>query len=188
MAFDRQANTGISAEDLALGFGLRPGAQNGVGTYFYKALASYLFPTGTYVGIGFERSNYGYASFVPPSVLDFYPKVLAGTMRQSGAMASLAQPFGRATVMMSAGALWDLSNPMYGRGSDYRATQFSFGGKYAFNDTFGVYAYYSVIQNRQNQNANLGAPLYTNNLGTPRADLASGDRPRAFGVGAIAHF
>ena len=186
-AFDRQANTGVDVDTLEQGFGLRTDALNGVATYYYEVLASYRFPFGTYLGAGVERSNYGFLLLVPPTS-GFYAGFNRGVMRQTGAMASIAQPIGRATLMASAGLLSDLSNAFYGSGSDYRTAQFSLGAKYAFTDRFGAYVVFTGIQNRSQQDVNLGAPIYSNNLGTAQAYLAPGDKPRSIGFGALVRF
>ena len=99
-AYDRQANTGVDVDNLEQGFGLRTDALNGVATYYYEVLASYRFPFGTYLGAGVERSNYGFLLLVPPTS-GYYANFNQGVMRQTGAMASVAQPWGRATLMVS---------------------------------------------------------------------------------------
>ncbi len=186
-AFDRQANTGVDVDTLEQGFGLRTDALNGVATYFYEIVASFRFPTGTYLGAGIERSNYGFLLLVPPTG-GFYSNLNQGVMRQTGAMASIAQAWGRATLMASAGLLSDLSNAFYGQGSDYRTAQLSVGAKYAFTDRFGAYAFFTGIQNHAQQDVNLGAQIYSNNLGTTQAYLAPGDKPRSIGFGALVRF
>ncbi len=186
--FDLQANTGVNADTLKQGAGLHTEAVNGASTYFYELAASYRFRFGTYIGAGFERSNYGFALLVPPSTTSFYPTLNTGWMRQNGGMASVAQAIGKATLMGSAGLLWNLSDPMYGSSADYRAMQYSLGVKYAVNDHFGAYAYATAVQNGAQQIVNLGAPLYSNNLGTLDAALAPGNKPRAAGLGALVRF
>jgi hypothetical protein len=186
-AFDRQANTGVDVDNLQQGFGLRTNALNGIATYYYEVLASYRFPFGTYLGAGVERSNYGFLLLVPPTS-GYYANFNQGVMRQTGAMASVAQLVGRATLMVSAGFLSDLSNTFYGSGSDYRSAQVSAGAKYAFTDRFGAYVFFTAIQNRVQQDVNLGAPIYSNNLGTTQAYLAPGDKPRSAGFGALVRF
>jgi hypothetical protein len=150
-------------------------------------LASYRFPFGTYLGAGVERSNYGFLLLVPATT-GFYTPLNQGVMRQTGAMASIAQPWGHATFMASAGFLSDLSNAFYGQGSDYRTAQLSVGAKYAFTDRFGAYAFFTGIQNHVQQDVNLGAPIYSNNLGTTTAYLAPGNKPRSIGFGALVRF
>ena len=186
-AYDRQANTGIDVDNLEQGFGLRTDALNGVATYYYEFIASFRCPFGTYVGVGLERSNYGFLLLMPPTS-GFYSPLNRGVMRQTGAMASIAQPIGRLTLMASAGFLSDLSNVFYGTGADYRTAQYSVGAKYAFTDRFGAYAFFTGIQNRPQQDVNLGAPIYSNNIGTTQAYLAPGDRPRSAGFGALVRF
>ena len=188
-AFDRQANTGVDVDTLGRGFGLRTDALNGIATYYYEVLASFHVPRfGTYVGLGVERTNYGFLLLVPPTNTGFYTAFNRGVMRQTGVMGSLAQPIGKATLMVSVGGLSSLSNAIYGSGADYRSRQYSFGAKYAFTDHFGAYAYFSAIQNRAQQDVNLGAPIYSNNLGTAQAYLAPGDKPRTGGLGALVRF
>jgi predicted porin len=187
-AFDRQANTGASVDALQRGFGLNTDAENGVATYYYEASASYHFWFGTYLGLGFERSNYGFMQLVPPTPTTFYSTLNVGVMRQSGGMFSVAQVIRKATLMASVGGLGSVSGAIYGAGRDYRAAQVSVGGKYAFNDHFASYVYFSAIQNRSRQDVNLGAPIYSNNLGTAQAYLAPGDNPRTAGVGALVRF
>jgi predicted porin len=188
VGLDYQRNTGINVDNWQQGLGLVTDAEDGPATYFYKAVASYLFPTQTYLGVGFERSNYGYLLFTPPSSSNFYPSLTQGTVRQNGAMASLAQKLGHATIMASAGALFGLDHSLYGRARDLQATQFSFGGKYDFNDLFAAYAYFTSIRNQAEQNVNLGQPVYSNNLGQSDAYMALGDSPHAVGIGIVARF
>lgn len=188
VGFDYQANTGVNVDNLQQGFGLHTDGEQDVATYFYKAVASYMFPTGTYFGAGFERSNYGYFLFVPPSGSNFYASTTTGTVRQSGAMASVAQLIGPVTLMASAGALFRPTSPIFGHSGDFRATQYSLGATLDFDDTFGAYAYFTAIRNEAQQDVNLGQPLYSNNLGTSSAYLALGNSPRAVGIGAIARF
>jgi predicted porin len=187
-AFDRQANTGVNVDTLQRGFGLTTDAENGVATYYYEAAATFRFRFGTYVGAGFERSNYGFMQLVPPSNTTFYATLNTGVMHQNGGMVSVAQVIRNVTLMASAGGLGSLSHSISGPGSDYRATQYSLGGKYAFSDHFGTYVYFTAIQNRPRQDVNLGAPIYSNNLGTAQAYLAPGDKPRTAGVGALVRF
>jgi hypothetical protein len=75
-----------------------------------------------------------------------------------------------------------------GSGDDYQATQFSVGAKYAFGRPFMVYVYFSRVENKPQQNINLGVPIYSNNLGTSEAFLAPGNSPMAGGIGMIARF
>jgi hypothetical protein len=187
--FDYQPDTGADVDALEQGFGLHTGAEDGVSTCFYKAVASYTLPTGTYLGVGYERSNYGYAQLIPPSPSDPLARVQTGTMRQGGGMVSVAQAFGDAAVMASYGKLWQLSHAVRGAGRDYVATQFSVGARYAFGEHFATYVYFTRIDNGSAQAVNLGqSPLYSNNLGSDNAYLAPGDSPRALGVGVIARF
>jgi predicted porin len=185
---DYQSNTGINVDDLQQGLGLHTDSQLGVATYFYKVVASFLFPTKTYVGVGVERANYGFLEFIPPSPASFYATRRSSTLHQNGAMASFAQGVGRATLMVSAGALLAPDSALAGSVGDFRATQLSAGAKYAFNDLFGAYAYFTSIRNRAQQDINLGMPVYSNALGTSKAFLAPGDSPNAVGIGVIARF
>jgi predicted porin len=188
--FDRQENTGPDLDLLQQGYGFGVDAQDGVATSFWKVLAGYRCPTfGTYVGAGYERASYGYALFVPASVSTPYSHVAKGTMHQGGVMVSAAQPIGPATLMASYARLGSLSNAAVGEGADYQGSQYSLGAKWAFNDAFAVYAYYTEIKNHALQTLDLGqAPLFGNELGTPSAFLSPGTSPSAFGLGAIARF
>jgi predicted porin len=185
---DYQANTGINVDNLQQGLGMHTDGEQDVSTYFYKAIASYLFPTGTYLGVGFERSNYGYFIFVPPTGSNFYASTTTGTVHQNGGMVSIAQVIGPVTLMGSAGALFKASNPIFAHSGDFRATQYSLGAKIDFSDTFGAYAYYTAIRNLAQQDVNLGQPIYSNNFGTSSAYLSLGDSPHAAGIGVIARF
>jgi predicted porin len=187
-AFDRQENTGVNVDSLLHGFGLNTDAENGVATYYYEAVASFHSRSGTYVGVGIERGNYGFLHLVPPTSTVIYATLDRGVMHQTGGMASVAQVICRMTVMLSGGALLNLSDAILGAGSDYRAWQVSLGAKYAFNDHFGAYLFGTAVHNRAQQQVNLGAPVYSNNLGTPQAYLAPGDSPRTAGVGALVRF
>ena len=186
--FDRQINTGVNVDTLQRGFGLSMDAENGIATYYWEAVASYRFRFGTYVGAGFERSNYGFQQLIPPTPTNFYAIYNVGVMHQNGAMLSVAQEIRKVTIMASAGALLKLENSLYGPGSDYRAAQLTVGAKYTFSDHFGAYGFFTAIQNRARSDVNLGAPIYSNNLGTPQAYLAPGDRPRAVGIGGVVRF
>jgi len=188
LGYDRQANTGVDSDALVRGEGMRLGAVNDVSTSFYKAIVSYTASTGTYVGIGYERSVYGYSSFVQPGTGIVYTPVTYGNMSQGGAMASIAQALGDLTLMGSIGKLGKLSNSIFGSGDDYQATQFSVGAKYSFGPVFMLYAFFSRVDNNPQQNINLGVPIYSNNLGTPDAFLAPGNKPMAGGTGLIARF
>jgi predicted porin len=186
---DYQGHTGANADQLQQGLGLRLDGEPGVGTYYYKVVASYTAPVGTFLGLGWERSNYGYSRFIPASVSDPVGRTVTGTMRQDSFMVSLAQPFGRATVMGSVAFLGGLQSAIFSRPADYEATQFSLGAKYDFNEHFALYAYGTSIRNGAQQNVNLGqAPLYSNGAGTADAFLAPGDDPHAVGVGLITRF
>ena len=140
------------------------------------------------MGAGFERSNYGYLLFTPPSSTNYYSSLSRGTLRQNGAMASLAQGLGHATLMASAGALFRLDHALYGRGRDFQATQYSLGAKYDFSDLFAGYAFFTAIRNQAQQDVNLGMPIYSNNFGTNSAYMALGDSPRSLGIGIAARF
>jgi len=188
VGYDHQSNTGVDSDALLQGEGIRIVPVNDVSTNFYKAIASYTFSTGTYVGLGYERSVYGFANFTQPESGTVYSQVTYGTMSQGGAMASVAQQLGNFTLMGSVGKLGKLSNSIVGSGDDYQATQFSVGAKYAFGRPFMVYAYFSRVENKPQQNINLGVPIYSNNLGTSEAFLAPGNSPMAGGIGMIARF
>jgi predicted porin len=186
--FDRQENTGVNVDALLHGFGLNTDAENGVATYYYEAVASFRSRLGTYVGVGLERSNFGFFQLMPPTTTVIYATLNRGVMHQTGGMASVAQVIRKATVMASAGALLNLGDSIYGAGADYRAWQVSLGAKYEFNAHFAAYLFGTAIHNRAQQQVNLGAPVYSNNLGTPQAYLAPGDSPRTAGVGALVRF
>ena len=188
VGLDYQTNTGINVDNWQQGLGAHTDAEDGPATYFYKAVASYLFPSRTYVGAGFERSNYGYLLFTPPSSTSFYSSLNRGTLRQNGAMASLAQGLGRATLMASAGALFRLEHTLYGHGRDFQATQYSLGAKFDFNELFAGYAFFTAIRNQAQQDVNLGMPVYSNNFGSNSAYMALGDSPRSLGIGIVARF
>ncbi len=168
--------------------GMRIGPVNDVSTNFYKVIVSYAAPTGTYVGLGYERSVYGFANFTQPGTGTVYSPIAYGTMSQGGAMASVAQAFEDLTLMGSFGKLGKLSDSIVGSGDDYQATQFSLGAKYAFGRPFMVYAYFTRVDNKPLQNINLGVPIYSNHLGTSEAFLAPGNNPMAGGIGLIARF
>ena len=188
--FDYQRNTGVDVDKLMQGFGLMTHAENDVATYFYKALVSYEFSTKTYLGIGVERSNYGYANFVPPTPANPYASIETGVMSQFGMMASVAQGIGdHLSLMASFGKLGNLAGSIHGAATDFSAMQFSGGAKYAFNERFAAYVYYTQIENSAQQTVNLGqASLYTNKVGTADAYLSPGNSPRALALGVIARF
>jgi predicted porin len=188
LGYDHQANTGVDSDALLAGEGMRIIGVNDVSTNFYKVIVSYTAPTGTYLGLGYERSVYGFANFTQPETGTVYSSITYGTMSQGGAMASVAQSFGKFTLMGSLGKLGKLSNSIVGSGDDYQATQYSVGAKYAFGRPFMVYAYFTRVENNSLQNINLGVPIYSNNLGTSEAFLAPGNNPMAGGIGLIARF
>jgi predicted porin len=187
--FDWQGNTGVNADQLQQGMGLRLDGEPGVATYYYKVVASWTAPSRTYLGAGWERSNYGYSQFVPPANGAAVGETVTGTMHTDALMVSIAQPFGKATVMASAAILGELKGAVAFAPADFKASQVSLGVKYDFNDHVASYAYGTLIKNAAQQNANLGqAPLYSNGAGTADAYLAPGNDPHAVGVGLIARF
>jgi predicted porin len=188
VGWDHQANTGVNDAALVQGEGFQLAPVNDVSTNYYKVMASYLAPTGTYFGVGYERSVYGFSQFIPPAPGSTLSPLVTGNMSQGGFMASIAQSLGDLALMASFGKLGPLSDSIFGNGADYQATQFSVGAKYAFNASFMAYAYFTRVNNDALQNINLGVPIFTNNLGTPSAFLAPGNKPMAGGVGMIARF
>ncbi|MBS2023957.1 MAG: porin [Deltaproteobacteria bacterium] len=188
IAFDHQANTGVDGDSLQRGLGFQTTGVNDVATNYYKVFASYLFPTNTYVGFGYERSVYGYANFAQIDPGQIYTPLDQGTMSQGGAMLSIAQGLGDLTFMFSVGKLGNLSNSIEGSGSDYGASQLSIGAKYAFNGAFMAYVFFSRIDNKPLQNLQLGSPIFSNQTGTDGAYLSPGDKPTAGGIGMIARF
>ena len=189
VGFDRQNNTGVDTDNLIQGYGFRTADVDGVKTDFAKVVATYKLPTNTTLGLGFEQGKYGYQTVAVPSASSFYTGAVNGTMKQNAVMGSIAQDFGKATVMASYGKLFDLKNATFGNPGDYSATQFSLGAIYSLNRYLSPYVYYTKIRNGSQQNVNLGqAPIYSNNIGQSDAFLAPGNSPRAFGIGLIARF
>lgn len=191
VGYDRQSNTGLDTDRLEQGLGAHTGAVDGVSTDYVKAVAGYQLPTGTYLGVGWERARYGYAQFVPADPSNPNSSIQKGNLTQDAIMGSLAQSIGDLALMGSFGKLLKLKSAsgVFGQDGQYEATQFSVGAKYALNENFATYVYYTAIDNKAQQDANLGqAPLYSNGLGTSDAYLAVGDSPRAFGLGLIARF
>jgi predicted porin len=195
VGFDHQANTGVDGDHLQRGLGFQTTAVDDVSTNFYKVIASYTFPTQTYLGFGYERSVYGFANFVQPAPGQVYLPLAEGAMSQGGAMLSVAQGLGLVapgladvTLMASFGKLGGLSNAIVGSGADYAASQLSVGAKYAFNSSFMLYVYFTRIDNQPQQNLTMGTPVFSNQTGTDGAYLAPGDKPTAGGAGMIARF
>jgi predicted porin len=189
IGYDRQNNTGVNTDMLTQGFGFRTGDVDGVKTDFAKVVAVYKLPTHTTIGLGFEQGRYGYEDVAVPSAGSFYAGSTFGTVKQNAAMASIAQDFGKATVMASYGKLYDLKNTTFANNNDFGATQYSIGAIYNLNRYLSPYVYYTKIRNRAQQSVNLGqAPIYSNDIGKDDAYLAPGDSPRAFGIGLIARF
>jgi predicted porin len=187
--YDRQNNTGVDTNALVQGFGFRNIDSSGVNTSFAKVIGRYKLSTGTTIGLGFEQGQYGYEDAPVPSAGNYYTGVSYGKMKQNAAMISVAQDFGKLSVMGSAGKLFDLKNATFGKESDYAANQYSIGAIYAMNRFLSPYVYYTKIRNHAQQNVNLGqAPVYSNNIGENDAFLAPGNSPRAFGIGLIARF
>jgi predicted porin len=189
VGYDHQSNSGVNTDQLLQGLGFHVDGEPGVASYYYKAVASYTAPTRTFVGAGWERSNYGYSEFVPASSTTPYGQTNTGTMHQDAVMFSLAQPIGSLTVMGSMAFLGELKGSLYFPASDYKATQLSVGAKFDFSEHFASYVYATSIKNGAQQNTNLGqSPLYSNNAGTSSAYLAPGNDPHAAGIGLIARF
>lgn len=188
--FDRQRNTGADVLRQQQGLGFQVDSQPGADTTYLKLVASYKLPTHTYLGLGFEQARFGFSAFNPPSSGGIYPSVQAGHMTQEGVMASVAQDLDEKTsLMLSYGKLGGLHDAQVGSSGDYGASQISLGAQHSFNNWLATYVYYTRIQNKAQQNVNLGeSPLYSNDAGTSSAYLAPGNNPRAFGVGLIARF
>jgi predicted porin len=149
----------------------------------------YKLPTNTTIGLGFEQGKYGYEDVAVPTAGSFYTTTTFGTMKQNAVMLSLAQDIGKASIMASAGKLFDLKGATFGKESDYAANQYSLGAIYNLNRYLSPYVYYTKIRNHAQQSVNLGqAPVYSNNIGKDDAFLAPGNSPRAFGIGLIARF
>ena len=188
--YDRQQNTGVDVENLSKGFGMRNASVSGVNTSFYKLLATYKFPTKTSIGLGFESGSYGYAVQSLPTPGNIYTSLQTGSMKQRSVMASLSQEVGYdVTVMLAAGKLGKLDNTTFAKPDDFGATQISLGATYKIDEQFMPYVYFTRINNKAQQNVNLGqSPLHSNNSGQDDAFLAPGNSPRAFGFGFIARF
>ncbi|CAH0317661.1 Outer membrane porin protein BP0840 [Massilia sp. Bi118] len=187
--YDRQNNTGVDTDAAVAGYGFRTMDSSGVNTSFAKVIGRYRLPTNTTIGLGFEQGKYGYEQVAVPTAGNFYTGTTVGTMKQNAVMLSLAQDIGKASIMASAGKLFDLKGATFGKESDYAANQYSIGAIYNLNRYLSPYVYYTKIRNHAQQNVNLGqAPVYSNNAGKEDAFLAPGNSPRAFGVGLIARF
>ena len=188
--FDRQRNTGADILRQQDGFGFQVDPQTGASTTYLKLVASYKLPTHTYLGLGFEQARFGFSEFNPPSAGSIVPTVLAGHMTQAGVMGSVAQDIDdKTSLLLSYAKLGGLHNAQFGSSGDYGASQISLGAQHSFNSWLATYVYYTRIQNKAQQNVNLGeSPLYTNDAGTSSAYLAPGNNPRAIGVGLIARF
>jgi len=189
IGYDQQSNTGADIDNQQNGYGFRTTGQQGATTHYAKLVASYTFPTHTYLGIGVEQASYGFAQFVPPSGTQIYPLTITGNLKQVGIMGSIAQDIGNATLMLSGGQLGNLNNAVVGKPGDYQATQFSLGAKYRINEYLSAYAYGTYIKNKTQQSVNLGQdPLYSVGTGSTGAYLSPGDSPQAVGIGLIARF
>jgi predicted porin len=187
--YDRQNNTGVDTDKLVQGYGFRTTDSSGVNTSFAKVIARYKLPTQTTIGLGFEQGKYGYEEVAVPTAGSFYTTTTYGTMKQNAVMLSVAQDIGKASIMASAGKLFDLKGATFGKESDYAANQYSLGAIYNLNRYLSPYIYYTKIRNHAQQSVNLGqAPVYSNNVGKEDAFLAPGNSPRAFGIGLIARF
>jgi predicted porin len=187
--YDRQNNTGVDTDAAVQGYGFRTTDTSGVNTSFAKLIGRYRLPTGTTVALGFEQGKYGYEQVAVPTAGSFYTTTTIGTMKQNAVMLSVAQDIGKASIMASAGKLFDLKGASFGKESDYAANQYSLGALYQLNRYLSPYIYYTKIRNNAQQNVNLGqAPVYSNNIGKQDAFLAPGNSPRAFGIGLIARF
>jgi predicted porin len=187
--YDRQNNTGVDTDAAVAGYGFRTVDASGVNTSFAKVIGRYKLPTNTTIALGFEQGKYGFEETAVPTAGSFYTTTTFGTMKQNAVMLSVAQDIGKASIMASAGKLFDLKGATFGKESDYAANQYSLGAIYNLNRYLSPYIYYTKIRNHAQQNVNLGqAPVYSNNAGKEDAFLAPGNSPRAFGVGLIARF
>jgi predicted porin len=187
--YDRQNNTGVDTDAAVAGYGFRTVDASGVNTSFAKVIGRYKLPTNTTIGLGFEQGKYGFEETAVPTAGSFYTTTTFGTMKQNAVMLSVAQDIGKASIMASAGKLFDLKGATFGKESDYAANQYSIGAIYNLNRYLSPYIYYTKIRNHAQQNVNLGqAPVYSNNVGKEDAFLAPGNSPRAFGIGLIARF
>jgi len=191
VGYDRQRNTGLNTDNMEQGLGAHTDAVDGASTWYVKAVAGFQFPTGTYVGAGWERASYGIGQFVPADPNNPSSSIRDDTLTQDAVMGAVAQSFGDLSLMGSVGKLFKLkgASAVFGTDGQYEAFQYSLGAKYALNQYFATYVYYTAIKNKEQQDANLGqAPLYSNNLGASNAYLAPGDSPNAFGLGLIARW
>lgn len=189
VGYDRQNNTGVDLDAVVQGYGFRTTDSSGVNTSFTKVIGRYKLPTHTTIGLGFEQGKYGYEQVSVPTAGSFYTSTTYGRMKQNALMLSVAQDIGKASIMASAGKLFDLKGATFGKESDYAANQYSIGAIYNLNRYLSPYIYYTKIRNHAQQSVNLGqAPVYSNNAGKEDAFLAPGDSPRAFGIGLIARF
>ena len=187
--YDRQNNTGVNTDALVQGYGFRTTDVDGVNTSFAKVVGTYVLPTRTTLGLGFEQGKYGFQTVSVPTASSFYTGTKTGDMKQNSIMGSVTQEFGAATFMASYSRLGDLKGATFGTPADYRANQFSIGATYALNKFLTPYVYFTKIHNSAQQTVNLGqAPVYSNNIGKDDAFLAPGNSPRAFGIGLIARF
>lgn len=187
--FDRQKNTGVDTVAMTEGYGFRSTDVAGANTDFWKVVGTYTLPTRTTLGLGYEQGKFGYQYMSVPTASNYYTGIVTGKMKQNSVMGSIAQDFGKATVMASYARLGDLKGTTFAKPGDFGATQVSIGAIYALNQWLSPYVYYTKIRNHAQQNVNLGqAPVYSNNLGKDDAFLAPGDSPRAFGIGLIARF
>jgi predicted porin len=187
--YDRQNNTGVDTDAAVQGYGFRTTDTAGVNTSFAKIIGRYKLPTATTIALGFEQGKYGFEQVAVPTAGNFYTGTTRGTMKQNAVMLSLAQDIGKASIMASAGKLFDLKGATFGKESDYAANQYSIGALYNLNRYLSPYVYYTKIRNHAQQNVNLGqAPVYSNKVGKEDAFLAPGNSPRAFGIGLIARF
>jgi predicted porin len=187
--YDRQNNTGVDTDAAVQGYGFRTTDTAGANTSFAKVIGRYKLPTNTTIALGFEQGKYGFEQVAVPTAGQFYTRTTIGTMKQNAVMLSLAQDIGKASIMASAGKLFDLKGATFGKESDYAANQYSIGALYNLNKYLSPYVYYTKIRNHAQQNVNLGqAPVYSNNAGHEDAFLAPGNSPRAFGIGLIARF
>lgn len=190
LGHDHHRNTGVNLKSMRQGMGFHTGEEAGPATDFFKAIAGLSLPTRTYVGVGYEYALYGYSNYLPPTPEELYGHLFEGTMKQHGAMLSIAQGVGEwATIMASAGKLWSLNDAPFGAPSDYAAWQASLGAKFTLADWVTGYVYATQIHNGPTQNLNLSqSPIFSNNLGTNQAFLAPGNHPRAIGMGLLTRF
>lgn len=174
----------LAALSLGLGYDVQGSKLNSYKTTigynrrtFTQASASYLFSSGTTVGVAFERDSTNNKD-VPDTT-------------QDGWIATVTQNFGRTNVSISYSSLGKLKNAALGQPDDYKASQWLIGAMYDVSKYTQFYAFATRINNASRSAVNFSgsvAWVFDHGAGTPSAGLTPGNNPQSIGIGMRVSF